>query len=237
MIIDTNANDFGLGRIPAIDHRDRKHLAKVPKRIPSTRTSMSWITSVALDQGNTSQCVAYSWEQYLASSPVQNKFYKDPGSLYREAQLVDEWPGEAPAYDGTSVRAGAKVLQAAGYIKEYSWAFSLDVAVAHLLTKGPLVMGTNWYDAQFYPFQFGKDKATFIRIGGNIAGGHAWVAKGINLKRECWCGRPGAVRMINSWSTNWADGGKAWICLYEFERLIQEYGECCTAAEIRFKPL
>ncbi len=197
---------------------------------------MHWITSTALDQGATSQCVAYAWEQYLASSPVKNKFYKDPASLYREAQLVDEWPGEEPAYEGTSVRAGAKVLQAAGYIKEYSWAFDVQTAINYVLTTGPVVLGIDWHISMFYPFEFGKDKQQFIRTGGGVVGGHAIFWKGVNLKRPCWCGEPGAARLLNSWSASWGDGGKVWICLKELDKLIQSWGECSMATELKFRP-
>jgi hypothetical protein len=223
--------DKGLGRLPAIDFRDRRHMAKMPKRVASTRTSMHWITAKAMDQGDTPHCVAYAWEQYLASSPVKNKFYKNPADLYHEAQLVDEWLGEY--YDGTSVRAGAKVLQAAGYISEYSWAFDPDAAVNYLLTKGPIVFGSDWEEAMFSPFEYKSE--TFIRKGGRFAGGHAYMLKGVNLKMPCWCGTPGAIRIMNSWGS-WADGGKAWLCLKEFGELLEAWGECSMATELKFRP-
>jgi hypothetical protein len=225
--------DYGLGRVPSVDFRDRKFLAKVPKRLPATRTNRSWITAKPLDQGDKPECVAYAWEQYLLSAPVKNKYYKDPDKLYNEAQIADEWPGED--YDGTSVRAGAKVLQDAGYIKEYNWAFDIETVVNYLLSTGPVVMGTNWDNAMFYPFEFGKDKQQFIRRGGGNAGGHAYVLKGVNIKRACWCGTPGVARIINSWSASWGDGGKVWICLKELDTLIKEFGEACMATELKFK--
>lgn len=228
-----NKPEYGLGRVPSIDFRDRRHLAKVPKKAPAGITNRSWITAKPLDQGQTPQCVAYAWEQYLLSSPIKNKYYKQPENLYHEAQILDEWPGED--YEGTSVRAGAKVLQQAGYITEYSWAFDADTVITHLLARGPVVMGTNWDFAMFSPFEFGKDKATFIRRGGGNAGGHAYLLKGVNLKRPCWCGELGAARIINSWGSGWGDGGKVWICLKELDDLIKDFGEAAIAAEIKFK--
>jgi hypothetical protein len=228
-------SEYGLGRVPAIDFRDRRHMATVAKRVPASRTSRHWITAKPLDQGNTSQCVAYSWEQYLLSSPVKNRMYKTPADLYNEAQMADEWPGED--YDGTSVRAGAKVLQYAGYLKEYQWAFDVEAAVRYMLTTGPIVLGTDWYETMFYPFEYGKDRQTFIRMGGPIAGGHAYLWKGVNLLRPCFCGELGAARIINSWGAEWGDGGKAWMCLKEVGKLIAAWGECSMSSEIRFEPV
>jgi hypothetical protein len=223
-----------LGRIPSVDFRDRKFLAR-PKTPPASRTAMQWITAKPLDQGDSPMCVAFAWEQYLLSSPVRNKLYKTPQELYHEAQAVDEWPDDTP-YDGTSVRAGAKVLSSQQRIKEYNWAFDVDTAIRYVLTSGPIVLGIDWYDTMFYPFVYGKDKQHFIRLGGDLAGGHAILCKGVNTKHPCWCGEPGAARLINSWGESWGDGGKVWICLKELDKLIKANGECAMAAELKFFP-
>lgn len=222
-----------LGRLPAIDFRDRRFLAKPPEANQINVSMKHWHTGNVLDQGESPQCVAFAWEQYLESGPVTNKPYETPDQLYHEAQKVDEFPGED--YDGTSVRAGAKVIAAAGLLGNYVWAFDLSTATRSLLTQGPLVMGTNWDNAMFEPFTY--KGTTFIKRGGGNAGGHAYVVFGVNLKRPCFCGDLGAVEMINSWGRSWADNGRAWICLKEFSTLISENGEACMATEIKFRPI
>lgn len=226
------AYDRGLGRIKAFDPRDHNFLrrATLPKAKPQRRR-MYWIMPDNLDQGSTPQCVAYSWEHYLLASPVKNRMYKTPGELYHECQLIDEWPGED--YDGTSCRAGAKVLQAAGLLKNYEWAFDLDTMTRHLLDFGPVVIGTNWYEDMFFPTtQVGKD--LFMTVSGNFAGGHNWVICGCNLDGKCYCGDPGKFQMFNSWGGDWAEGGRAWICPKDVARLIREDGEVAMASELKF---
>lgn len=227
--------EFGLGRIAAFDPRDRKFAIRPPAASKIDRRSMQWITGAVLNQGATSQCVAYSGEQFLASSPVRNPFYKTPAELYAECQQNDEWDGTD--YDGTSVRALFKVLREKGYIESWQNAFDIDTVVRHLLTTSPVILGTSWDYAMFEPFVFGRDKATFIKRGGGQAGGHAYLLKGVNLDRACHCGGSGAARILNSWGKGWGDGGKAWVCLKELSSLISESGEAVTSKELKFTPV
>ena len=132
--------EYGLGRLHAEDPRDQQHLMAAP---PSTRTARFWWGyKVKLDQGRTPQCVAFSWSHFLTDSPKPHPaVLLDPATLYHEAQLVDEWPGEG--YDGTSVRAGAKALVARSLIYgSYEWAFDLNTVIQQVLEVGPVVMGT-----------------------------------------------------------------------------------------------
>jgi len=226
---------FGLGRLPAIDPRDRLHLMTAPRAATIDRRSRHWITGAALSQGDLPHCVAYSGEQFLISSPVRNKFYKTPRELYDECQRHDEWEGEG--YDGTSVRALFRVLRSAGYIESWQNAFEIDVVARHLLTTSPVILGTNWDQAMFTPFTFGTDKATFIRRGGGVMGGHAYILVGINLDRKCPDGSVGAVRILNSWSAAWGDKGRAWMSLKDASSLISEFGEAITSRELKFTPV
>jgi len=150
--------------------------------------------------------------------------------LYHECQLNDEWPGED--YDGTSVRGLFKVFQAHKYVSNYSWAFDIDSVVHHLLTVGPVVFGTNWYNSMFYP----DSKTGFISVKeeSGIAGGHAYMIKGANLKKVCPDGSKGAIRFINSWSKSWGVNGMAFMSFKDADRLIKNWGEACTATEIKF---
>jgi hypothetical protein len=215
-------SEYGLGRIHAPDNRDKTFMMAAAQ--PSLRTSRYWAGYRHwLDQGQTSQCVAFSWSHFLVDSPTPHALDLDPGTLYHEAQNVDEWPGEN--YEGTSVRAGAKVLQTEGRIGEYQWAFDLATVVYHLLEIGPVIVGTNWYENMFYPVSIPGTNAYKISIGGSVVGGHAYKLDGINLNT-------GLVRMKNSWGQRWGYRRFARISLEDLERLISEDGEACRAVEI-----
>jgi hypothetical protein len=138
-------------------------------------------------------------------------------SVYHEAQKVDRWPGEN--YEGTSVRAGAKILQQKGVIDEYRWAWDIQTVIKALLYAGPVVVGTWWYSDMFYP-----DSDGIIEVGGSRAGGHAYLLNGINLDK-------GLIRLKNSWGRSWGHNGYAYISIDDMERLIRENGEACIALE------
>jgi len=223
------AKKGGLGRLFVPDARDKKYtikklMAAAPGSPPTTPGIRYWWEGGWWgDQGYTSQCVAYSWTHWLTDGPTTNSSYIRPTNLYNEAQKIDEWPGED--YDGTSVRAGAKVLTSKGFIGEYHWGWSLDDAIQVLLNKGPVVVGTNWYDSMFVA---DETRPFFIKIKPNaqIAGGHAYVLNGINVPEE-------RVRVKNSWGRNWAHNGNAFLSFKDLERLIKEDGEVCLATEIK----
>lgn len=99
------------------------------------------------DQGNEGACVGFS--ESRAKSLVDRTRYSGQW-LYKEAQKIDEWPGEG--YDGTSVRAGLEVLRTRGHrrliggtlqpervgdgIAAYRWLRSVDEV--HAVIKMPL---------------------------------------------------------------------------------------------------
>ena len=217
---------YGLGRLESPDARDQNFLMAAP---PSTRTARFWWGyRLHLDQGNTPQCVAYSWSHFLVDSPDPHPaVLVDPAVLYHEAQTLDEWPGED--YEGTSVRAGAKALVARSLIYTgYTWAFDLNTIIQNVLEVGPVVFGTNWYYSMFTP---GSDN--YIRIndavtgpdGDPVAGGHAYKVDGVNVPKRFF-------RMKQSWALPWGHHGFARISFDDAQRLIEaEQGEACMAVE------
>lgn len=214
-----------LGRQISVDVRDKNYLIKdkitiTPKKI----TSKYWDQNEWWgNQGNSPQCVGFSWAHWIEDGPIKHGGIPpiiSPTLIYKEAQKIDEWPGEN--YDGTSVRAGAKYLQKTKKISNYYWAYDINTLVNTLLNVGPVVVGTYWYLRMFYP-----DKNGLIRIGGLIVGGHAYVINGIDTNKKLF-------RIKNSWGRGWGLQGNAYISFTDMERLIKMNGEICLATENNF---
>ena len=211
-------NKVAFGRLYKRDDRDLDFLIQPDIEKAAGINSRYWYVGPALNQGSTPQCVAFAGYKWLTAGPVRNtKMPFTPAQLYKSCQQNDEWPGEN--YDGTSVRGLFKFLNKSGYVPGYRWAPEVDILVAHILTSGPLVVGTNWYGGMMKP-----DAKGFIHPTGSLEGGHGWCVFGVNKKLK-------KLVMINSWG-DWGNHGRAWITFDEFDYLLQKDGEACTATEL-----
>jgi len=206
------------GRLHRPDSRDKQHMLRRFGAAPTRRKSQHWRLGPIMDQGNTSHCVGYSWYGWLTAEPLRQHPIL-PSGIYTMSQYLDEWDGTD--YDGTSVRGGAKALTVTGHISEYQWAWTLDDAVQHVLDVSPLVIGVNWYAKME-----DTDADGFIHVGGRLRGGHAVLLYGVNT-------RSGFASIRNSWGPDWGKRGNCRISLEDFEKLLGEDGECCTAIESR----
>jgi len=234
LLVDTNVNvdNKGKGRIVSFDPRDQEfRMRAAMPPIEPTVNRRFWETGKILDQKSTQHCVAFAGHQFLMTFPVQNKPYKTTKELYHLCQLNDEWQGEEPAYYGTSTRALMKVLQSAGLIESYLWAYSADTIRRWILMKGPVLIGTNWYTGMNK-----IDKAGFIYPTGSPEGGHETMLRGWDDTVRCpKCGNLGAARLLNSWGERWGQQGKAWVCGKDLDGLIKNQGEAVTAFEVENK--
>ena len=169
------------------------------------------------DQGDTNMCVGYAWHGLLRALPLLQRSPVAP-AIYRAAQKLDQWPGED--YEGTSVRGGAKALQADGKIVSYGWAQEIGTVIQWLAFKGPVVLGTNWYEHMMKP-----DSTGLVIPGGEIVGGHAYLAIGYdNVKERLIC--------QNSWSMDWGPiNGRFHLHYDDADALIKDDGEACTSTE------
>ena len=230
----------GFGRIVSVDHRDKKFLLRARLNMSAIATGPRyryWHTGPVLDQGSTPQCVAYAGGQFLQSGPVVNAVMRPVTNyleaLYYQCQMVDEWPDDEP-YEGTSVRALFKVLKTRGFVTRYEWAFQAIEMAAWVQNEGPLVVGTDWHEGMMGDSAHAR-RTGFISPTGFSLGGHAWFIKGVNLSKLCPDGTIGAFRMLNSWGRSWMEHGCAWISFRDMQKLLDNYGECATAAEIKFE--
>lgn len=228
-----------LGRIHLPDERDDQFLMTTAAQDDEGEEALGrgwrywWQDGWWGDQWYTPQCVAYAWGHLLEDGPTtqaprapqreavinaQGQAIISPAQLYAEAQTIDEWPGTD--YDGTSVRAGAKILVRQGLLAAYEWAWDVDTVVEAILTRGPVVVGTTWYEEMSTP-----DSQGVIHAEGDSVGGHAYVLNGVNRETE-------VVRIKNSWGRGWADEGNALLRLEDLDALLRDYGEACLPIEV-----
>lgn len=219
----------GFGRRIAPDPRDRKYSARRLLKAagaPEREHRYWWARGWNGDQGATSQCVAYAILHAIEDGPVTWPDRKPgagpvrpPGWLYTEAQNVDEWEGNS--YEGTSVRAGMKVLHRAGLIGDYLWMYDGPSVVRAVLTTGPVVLGTYWFLGMMDPDANGR-----IHVFGPAVGGHAYVVNGASLKSKM-------VRIKNSWGKSWSPkgDGHAWLSFDDLDYLVRALGEAVIATE------
>jgi len=208
----------GFGRLVSVDERDRTHLMRtaLPVLTVPMPIQRMWRVWWKGDQGDTSMCVGYAWHGLLRALPLLQRDPK-PSVIYHAAQKVDQWDGED--YDGTSVRAGAKVLKAEGRILSYGWAYDIQTVLNWLAFRGPVVLGTNWYESMLTP-----DATGLVVPGGAVVGGHAYLSIGYDGAKQ---------RLIcqNSWGEWGPINGRFHLHYDDADALIKDDGEACTATE------
>lgn len=210
----TVTKDRRLDRVVQFDEKSRSFPIRQLVATKAPR-SYTWRVDTWLDQGQEGACVGFSWSHELAGRPkvVKNITNDSARKVYNRARQLDEWPGES--YDGTSVLAGAKAIQETGYVKEYRWAFGLNDLILAVGYQGPAVLGVNWYEGMF-----DTDQKGFIHVTGDIAGGHAIICHGVNVKEKYF-------KLHNSWGKDWGVNGECKISFDDMNRLLREYGEAC----------
>lgn len=205
-----------LGRKAAADDRDRKFAIRATGPLAGRKR---WRRSrERLPQPGVPHCVGYAWARWLLWPPFGQQL--SPSGVYYAAQRVDEWEGED--YEGTSVRAGAKVLAELGFVREYRWALDVETMAAAVRYDGPLVIGTNWYERMDQ-----VDDRGFARVRGRNLGGHAYNVYGVDCGGEYF-------EVCTPWEGTafGIDGsGDARVSFADMRRLIVEEGEICLPVE------
>lgn len=211
---------YQLGRIVNFDEKSRDYpiTAALPRK--ASLKTKTWLCSQVLDQGREGACVGFGCAHELIAEPVPvrgvtNKLARE---LYYAAQRTDQWPGgeypgATPRYSGSSVLAGAKVLQEQGYITEYRWGFGLEDLQMAVSNIGPAVIGVHWYSNMFRP-----DANGFIHVTGTVKGGHCILVRGIDVEKQ-------AFLLHNSWGPTWGRNGTCWISFSDMGKLLAEEGE------------
>lgn len=201
----------GLGLLHSVDMRDaahpmRKHLASVDV-LPDYKV---WEHGEILDQGREGSCVGHGWTAWHNAKPTGFQHQQDHEyavAWYERAQEIDEWPGTD--YEGTSVRAGARVGLERDLLGEYVWASDLDDVDAWVLAKGPLVIGSKWYVSMDH-----EDANGFLTVDyySGVRGGHCYLLYGKGSGGNYW--------FQNSWGPYYADEGSFRLTPDDLSRLI-----------------
>jgi hypothetical protein len=218
----------GLGRLAPSDY---EHVEKYPLRaiMPRTVDTVERVLSlpspqryrILHDQPDGS-CVGYSLSWCMS---ILNRRLYAAHWLYEEAQRRDEWPGEYPAYEGTSVRAGLDVLRETGHrriyrgqtrdsnyadgIEAFRWAQSVDEIRTSIAEGVPVDLGIDWFDSFDRPERRGREW-WMPAPSGRIIGGHAICCYGASDRRQ-------AVRLVNTWGLEYP---LVWVPYNLIERLL-----------------
>ena len=185
-----------------------------PKRIPVSKV---WRPGPVMDQGQTSECVGYGCRFLLAAEPVVWPTSITASKLYTMARGLDEFDDEATK--GTSVRAGLQALELLGFISAYYWARDVEQVAEYILTRGPVIVGTDWLTGMNE-----VDAKGFARATGRNTGGHCYVGHRCNFKEE-WIG------WQNSWGKGYGIRGQFKMSFADFDKLLKRGGVAAAVQE------
>lgn len=230
-IVRYDASDHRLGRHVHHDSRSLDY-EFLPRSSKPKRKNTFWDSSAApLNQLSLGSCTGNSVAQWLNTrfaDPVRkltnkNRFFteKNAVKIYSLGTTLDNQPGQYPptdcGCDGISVaKAGVKL----GYLDKYTHTFSFT-ALQAALEKTPAIVGTLWTNTMMTP------KNGLVKIGrltnSNIAGGHEYLACGIDFTTE-------VIIFRNSWGDQdtWPGckpGGYFAIGFTDFQKLLAEQGD------------
>ena len=208
------------------DHRDfalREFITPAMRKRAATITTQDWKMGHILDQGNTPHCVGFAWAGFGISVPVVDDWDNPMGDkIYYAAKVID---GEPNQEDGSDTRSGVKAFGQFANLGAYAFATSMDDVITWLLVNGPVITGTNWYDNMFYP-----DSKGLVTISGSIAGGHEWMISGVDTVKKVF-------HCTNSWGNSWGVNGQFFVSYADYQRLLNEQGDACTATELDVAPI
>lgn len=178
----------------------------------------TWTIPDVLDQGAEGACTGFGTAHMLSSTPKATPMSEGLArKLYREAQKLDEWPGET--YEGSSVTGAMKAAKQEGYVTRYVWprtAREVAVAVAYF---GPVVIGVDWWTGMMTP-----DPLGVVHVEGRKVGGHCVAVTGYNHKTDVFT-------FPNSWGEDWGKHGFGRISGADLDRLLGAGGDAALATK------
>ena len=204
-----------LGRIVEHDPKSRFYQAAMAV---APRSVLWGHHAPVLDQGNVGSCTGNALAQalncdYFAKCRSHYLTENDALTLYSAATQIDDVPGIYPPDDtGSSGLAVAKAGVKAGYLTGYKHAFGFAHFVAALQLQ-PVIVGTSWHEGMFTP-----DKSGLVRPTGPVAGGHEYLAIGVDYTLK-------SVTFLNSWGDKWGQHGRFHMTFGDFTALLADQGD------------
>lgn len=247
----STVEDPKLGRLVQYDERSKNYpvrplllgLADKFKTNQINPRSYSWRIREWHDQGREGACVAFAHGHRVSGRSVEKLGqlnYSKLIDIYRKAQLIDPWPEtHEGGEEGTSVLAGAKIMQELDFYNSYRWIFGHDEglkdAILTLGYVGGLVMGTWWWSGMY-----NTDERGFVSPTGSRIGGHAWYVYGIRIrdKNDQFTSDMADVDLDNtivfcrnSWGRDWGVDGDFKLTLRDWNKLRLDQGEAMLPVE------
>lgn len=211
--------EHALGRLVEHDERSRAFAARVAATKPKT---VLWDHhGPVLDQGQLGSCTGNALAQWANTAFAQQNpkgpdgflTEADAVDLYSRATHLDRIAGYYPPDDtGSSGLAVCKAGVRRGLLTRYDHAFGFD-ALLLALQHSPVIAGTLWTKGMFDPTSDGRIAPT-----GPVEGGHEYLLLGANMEQE-------RITMLNSWSEEWSEKGRAWISFADYEKILADQGD------------
>jgi hypothetical protein len=215
---DPRSRSYGVRRILTAERRQKTVW------LPSQRSFLP------LDQGSEGECVGFGWSGELQVPPIEipvhNQFARN---FYAGARQIDREEGRFFNESGATVLAGAKLAKKMGWISEYAWCFGMEDLKDTVCTRGPVVLGINWYAGMY-----STDTQGLIWVNGELAGGHCILCVGYEPNHPQF---GEGFWLLNSWGKTWGLNGLGFLRDNDMRRLlVTEQGEACVARDIAPQP-
>lgn len=210
-----------LGRHKGWDSRSLAY--PVPPR-DAVLLSKLWPShNAVLDQGELGSCTGNAEVNALATDPLFSALPTVHPELnealavqiYERATVLDPYDGGYPPDDtGSDGISASKAAKGFGWISGYTHATTLRGMQA-ALQSGPGCFGLHWYDSFDSPSSSGE---VTISPNAEVRGGHEVCIRGIDVERKLF-------RCVNSWTTDYGDGGYFDVGFDLADRLLHEDGD------------
>lgn len=228
--------DPRLGRLEEFDERSR--LFQIAPLLAEQGIikprSYTWSLGPQLNQANSGRCVAYMGAGDLGARPVKWPVTNElANALYELCTKRDAWSqnDNGDINFGTSVLALMKVFAELGFISEYRWAGAgsgkaLEDFSLSLSYKGPVLLGTVWYNSMFNVL---PDGHIIVDQSSGVAGGHAYLPyrQAIAWKSPLHATFDDVDRLNTQVHirNSWGGQTNGWMTLAEIGHLLSQNGE------------